>query len=50
MREDLEESFRLVEQTILTCCSDLPKEAFTPQLEGFLPFIPKDRNPREQPG
>ena len=30
MRENMEESFRLVEQTILTCCSDLPKEAFTP--------------------
>lgn len=38
VREDLEESFRLVEETISTCCSDLPKEAFTPQLEGFLPL------------
>jgi len=38
MRENLEESFRLVEQTVLTCCADLPKEAFTSQLEGFLPL------------
>jgi multidrug resistance protein MdtO len=38
MRENLEESFRLVEQTVSTCCADLPKEAFTSQLEGLLPL------------
>jgi multidrug resistance protein MdtO len=38
MRENLEESFRLVEQAVSTCCADLPKEAFTAQLEAFLPL------------
>ncbi len=38
IRENLEESFKLVEQTVLTCCADLPGEAFTAQLEAFLPL------------
>ncbi len=37
-RENLEESFRLIEQAVSTCCADLPKEAFTAQLEGLLPL------------
>jgi multidrug resistance protein MdtO len=36
--ENLEDSFKRLEQTTLTCCSELPKEAPAAQLAAFLPL------------
>jgi multidrug resistance protein MdtO len=38
VRENLEDSFKRLEQTTLTCCSELPKEAPAAQLAAFLPL------------
>jgi multidrug resistance protein MdtO len=36
MKENLEDSLKRLEQTISACCSELPKEVLTDQLEAFL--------------